>query len=225
MPEQLFLDLPHRESWGRESFLVAPCNEAAVALVDVWPDWPSLAVALCGPTGCGKSHLADVWRAKSVARRLNHAALTEPDLDLIVNAAPALLLEDIDTLTGEFEERGLYHLLNLVLDTKTPIMMTASQPLNMVKIDLKDARSRLQAVTQIKIEEPDDMVLAGVFMKRFADRQIAVAPDVIQFLTLRIERRFDAVHAAVEILDKAALSAKRKLTIPFVTETLFSESI
>lgn len=221
MQEQLFLDLAHRESLGRESFLVAPCNEAAVALVDAWPTWPSLAVALCGPKGCGKSHLADVWRAHSKAHLLDHASLTAVDLDLIVGAAPALLLEDLNTVSGAAAERGLYHLLNLILETETPLMVTADRPLTLLDIALKDARSRLQAVTQMQIQEPDEVLLAGVFTKRFADRQISVAPEVIQFLSLRIERQFEAVHEAVEQLDRAALSAKRKLTIPFVTSVLF----
>ncbi len=40
-PIQLTLDLPHRVATGREDFLVSGANEAAVAAVDAWPDWPS----------------------------------------------------------------------------------------------------------------------------------------------------------------------------------------
>ena len=44
--EQLLLALPFREADGRDDFLVAPCNAAAVAWVDQWPDWPAPARGL-----------------------------------------------------------------------------------------------------------------------------------------------------------------------------------
>ncbi|HCX66789.1 MAG TPA: chromosomal replication initiator DnaA, partial [Rhodobiaceae bacterium] len=65
MIRQLVLELGHRPASGREDFLVAPSNEAAVALIDSWPDWPDRIVALAGPEGSGKTHLAEVWRAAS----------------------------------------------------------------------------------------------------------------------------------------------------------------
>ena len=45
--------------------LVAPSNEAAVAWIDRWPDWPGSALVVHGPPGSGKTHLAEVWRARS----------------------------------------------------------------------------------------------------------------------------------------------------------------
>src|SRR3984893_10527951 len=67
-PRQLALALDHPESFAREDFLSGPGNEAALALIDAWPDWPSRAVALIGPEGSGKSHLANVWAAAAGAR-------------------------------------------------------------------------------------------------------------------------------------------------------------
>ncbi len=64
-PGQLALDFGHRPALGREDFLVAPCNEDAVAWVDRWPDWPGPALVIHGPAGCGKTHLAQVWRRRS----------------------------------------------------------------------------------------------------------------------------------------------------------------
>ncbi len=64
-PGQLALDFGHRPALGREDFLVAPCNEDAVAWIDRWPDWPGPALVIHGPAGCGKTHLARVWRRRS----------------------------------------------------------------------------------------------------------------------------------------------------------------
>src|SRR5208283_6147793 len=60
-PRQLVLALDHAESFAREDFLAGPSNAAALALIERWPDWPDRIVALIGPEGSGKSHLAAIW--------------------------------------------------------------------------------------------------------------------------------------------------------------------
>src|SRR5258708_30901547 len=61
LPRQLNLALGHRESFDRADFLCGPGNETALALIDRWTDWPARAMALVGPEGSGKSHLAAIW--------------------------------------------------------------------------------------------------------------------------------------------------------------------
>src|SRR4029077_4221580 len=70
IPRQLALALDHAESFAREDFLSGPCNAAALALIDRWPDWPGQTVALVGPEGAGKSHLAAIWAGAAGARFL-----------------------------------------------------------------------------------------------------------------------------------------------------------
>ena len=55
MPRQLALALPHAENFSREDFLAGTSNEAALSLVERWPDWPDRALAIVGPEGSGKS--------------------------------------------------------------------------------------------------------------------------------------------------------------------------
>src|SRR5207302_4826047 len=62
---QLAIDLPHRPALGRADFLVSDCNEAALGWIERWPQWPAPALVLHGPAGSGKSHLAELWRARS----------------------------------------------------------------------------------------------------------------------------------------------------------------
>ncbi|MBM3560518.1 MAG: DNA replication protein, partial [Alphaproteobacteria bacterium] len=62
---QLALDLGHRAAFGREDFLVAACNAAAVHWIDLWPGWPAPGLALWGAPASGKSHLAAVWQARA----------------------------------------------------------------------------------------------------------------------------------------------------------------
>jgi chromosomal replication initiation ATPase DnaA len=52
-------------TYAREDFVVAGGNREALAWIDQWPDWPAPALALSGPTGCGKTHLARIWAARA----------------------------------------------------------------------------------------------------------------------------------------------------------------
>jgi hypothetical protein len=72
-PQQLPLDLAYRPALGMADFVIAPGNRDAVAWIDRWPDWPSHALAIHGPKGSGKSHLAHVWQARSGAVFLDRA--------------------------------------------------------------------------------------------------------------------------------------------------------
>ncbi|HLB80138.1 MAG TPA: DNA replication protein, partial [Dongiaceae bacterium] len=90
---QLPLDLGHRPALRRDDFLVAPCNRAAVAWLDRWPDWPGPALAVHGPPGCGKTHLASVWRARSGAIAVEPAALADPSA--LAAAARTFVLDGV----------------------------------------------------------------------------------------------------------------------------------
>ena len=55
-------------------------------------------------------------------------------------------------------------------------------------VALPDLASRLKAAATVEIGEPDDLLLAGVIAKLFADRQVEVEPHVVHFLVRRMER-------------------------------------
>ena len=77
-PRQLAFALPHAESLTRDNFLEGPANEAGLALIESWPDWPNRIMLLVGPEGSGKSHLAAIWAEQAGARSISAHALTPP---------------------------------------------------------------------------------------------------------------------------------------------------
>jgi chromosomal replication initiation ATPase DnaA len=83
---QLVLDLPLRPALSREDFLVTPSNQAAVALIDQWPQWPGPAALIIGPAGSGKSHLVEVWRQRSGAARAPLAKLTIDEIPTLMES-------------------------------------------------------------------------------------------------------------------------------------------
>ena len=205
-----------RPALGREDFLVAPCNEAAVAWLDRWPDWPGPALVIHGPPGSGKSHLAEVWRRRSGAEMVDAAALTHaaPGGG---QAAAALVL---DGLSGPIDERALLHTYNSVAERGGHLLLTALAPPARWPLALPDLVSRLRVAPSVALGLPDDALLAALMLKLFADRQIAVAPEVPAYVVPRIERTFEAAASLVERLDRAALAEGRPVTVPLVRAVL-----
>ncbi len=217
---QLVLDLPHRPALGAEDFLVSNTNRAALDAIDRWPDWPHWALYVCGPARCGKSHLADVWRLRSGAERVEAHALDECVVAGFLRAG-SLVVEDL--CQGIASERVLFHLLNLAREHRLHILLTSRVPPGELSVELPDLRSRLRALPVVAITAPDDALLKAVIVKLFSDRQVQIEPAIVDFLAVRIERSFEAAHAVVAEIDQRALATRRRVTRALAAEVLASE--
>lgn len=216
-PAQLVLDLPHRSALGAEDFLVSPANQAAVEAVDAWPAWTHFALVIVGPEGAGKSHLGQVWQARSGADRIE-AATIDRDGIIAREAARHALVEDIDR--GLASETGLFHLLNQAREHRTSVLLTSRRAPGDLVVTLPDLRSRLRALPVVELGAPDDTLLMGVLVKLFADRQLVVEPHVIAYLARHSERSLSAAQALVAEIDRRSLAARRRVTRALVAEVL-----
>lgn len=211
---QLVFDLDHLKTWDEADFFVSDCNDHAVRLVTGWPKWESHAAIVFGPPQSGKSHLARIWQARSEAALLPAADLT---VDAPGEVTP-LAVEDVDL--GPFDERALFHRLNLAREHNSFVLLTGRTPPGQWPLSLPDLRSRVRSYPAIAIKEPDEELLAAVLLKHFADRQIAVAPDIIPYLVARMERSMAAAELVATHIDRLALAEHRKITRAFVARVL-----
>lgn len=216
-PRQLALALDHAERLTREDFLPGASNAAALALIDRWPDWPSRALALVGPEGSGKSHLASIWAEQSGARFLSARALELADLPAQF-ATGALVLEDC--APQDLQERALFHLLNLVREEESWLLLTTRSAPTAWAVALPDLASRLRAMPTVSLSGPDDGLLRAVLVKQFADRQLSVDEALIAYLLPRIDRSFADARRVVETLDREALQRGRPVNRALATELL-----
>jgi chromosomal replication initiation ATPase DnaA len=220
LPRQLALALDHAERLTREDFLPGASNETALAMIDRWPDWPARVLAVVGPAGSGKSHLAAIWAYESGARFLSARALDLADLPASI-ATGALVLEDC--VGGDIDERALFHLLNLVREEEAWLMLTARGLPTTWPATLPDLASRLRAMPSVSLSGPDDNLLRAVLVKQFADRQLAVDEALIAYLLSRTGRSFADAREAVQALDREALQRGRPVNRALAAE-LFRET-
>lgn len=214
-PRQLVLALDHAISYAREDFLEGPSNAKALALIERWPDWPGRLIALVGPEGSGKSHLAAIWAGLSGARVVMAKRLGDSDLPSAL-ATGALVVEDIDT--PDLDERALFHLINLAREEGADVLFTARVSPPSLMVGVRDLQSRLRMMPVVELEAPDDALLRALIVKLAADRQLALDEGVVNYLANRIERSFTGVHRAVALLDEEALRRHRPVTRALAAE-------
>ncbi len=198
-PQQIPLDLGHRNAMGREDFMIADSNREAVAWIDRWPDWPAPALILYGPPASGKTHLGDVWQTKSRQR----------------------LIDDIENWIGNPErEEELFHLYNIAREDRKSLLITALSPPNDWPFVLPDLASRLKAAPAVGIAPPDDSLIAAMLVKLFHDRQLSLEEDVLNYILPRIERSYHAARDLVTRADSRSLAGRKGITIPLISDIL-----
>jgi chromosomal replication initiation ATPase DnaA len=218
-PRQLAFALPHAESLTRDNFLEGPSNEAALALIESWPDWPNRIMLLVGPEGSGKSHLASIWAEQAGARSISAHALSPLSVPGAL-ATGALVIEDLRP--ADFDEHALFHLFNLAREDEAYVLITGRIPPAAFDVELRDLRSRMRAAPVVSLLPPDDLLFRSLIVKFCADRQLSIDESVVSYLVTRIERSYAAARQAIEQLDTEALRLGRPVTRALAADVLRS---
>jgi chromosomal replication initiation ATPase DnaA len=196
---QFRLKLDRQEAFRREDFVVSPSNIEAMKALDSWPAWHGGCLALIGPEGSGKSHLAQSW-----ARAVDAAVVpAKGRVELGPLQGRPVLYEDADRDRGRRDDI-LFHLINMAGQPGGGLLVTGRAPPSGWPATLPDLRSRLNAMPVAQILEPDDVILEKVLRKFFRERNIKPTEDVFPYLLRRIERSAPKALEMVKRLDEAA---------------------
>ena len=184
---QLPLDLAHAEGRSRAHLVVSRANEAAVSLIDRWPDWPLHAALVVGPAGSGKSHLANVWCLKANAPLVAASALDEAAVGAF-EASQALVVEDIDR--AAYERLFDIHVWGTLAATRAVLPeMKAKKYGRIVNISSNRAQVGFERSSHYAAAKAAVLGFAKAWAREFASYGIlvnAVAPGVVRTgMTLR----------------------------------------
>lgn len=204
MARQLRLKLQSERLASLDEFARGASNALAAAAVESWPNWLGGCLAIVGPQGSGKSHLARAWADATGARVLDRSP---GDVSQFTNHP--VLVEDVDQgVVGD----SLFHLINIANRSGGGLLLTARTRPAAWTTTLPDLRSRLNALPVVEIQPPDDAVLEGVLRKFFRDRNIRPPEGVYAYLLTRMNRSIPEAQEIVRRLDEAGDDGFRPVT-------------
>lgn len=186
------LDWPAEEA--SDAFIVSPSNEMAARRIEAFGTWPVAAMILTGPRKSGRSLFGRIFAQRT----------------------GATLIDDAET----HDEADIFHAWNDAQARRRPLLLIADAPPPRWRIALPDLRSRLSATPNVAFDDPDE-ALIGKLIAHFLERRgIAATPELVAYVTPRVERSHHAVIALVDRLDMASLSRRRPITVPLARQVL-----
>ncbi|HEX5487523.1 MAG TPA: DnaA regulatory inactivator Hda [Rhodanobacteraceae bacterium] len=204
-------------------------NEAALREIEALAIDPGRAwVFLHGIAGTGKSHLligacrAAIESGRS-ARYLSLAQVPEPRADAIagIDAAGLVAIDDLHVVAGDHDaERALFDLFNRVKDTSAQMLFAGAGPPSELGIGLADLVSRLASCTQRALHPLDDTGRRGMLRLLAGRMGLRLDDEVLDWWFARQPRDPVSLVALLRRIDRAALAAQRRVTIPFLRELL-----
>jgi len=180
-------------------------------------------VWLFGDAGTGKTHLL-----QAVCNEQGNAAYipareiaTDEDSIDAYGKFDTVTVDDVPEWIGtEASERPLMSLYNVLRGRHASLVLTAQRSPRDLKFALPDLGSRLRAAACYRLAPLDDRdklrLLAGVAR----ERGFELPHEVAQFLLARTSRDQRELLGVLGRLDQASLAQGRRLTIPFVKQTL-----
>jgi DnaA family protein len=181
-----------------------------------------------GPPESGRSHLlqACVAMADDLGRRAVYLPLDRA-LGLPAAALEGLGkldvvgLDDIDAIAGHAGiERAVFALFEQLRQTGGRLVVSAAAPPGEIRFGLPDLASRLKSGGVYRLQPLDDAgrLLALQIRARF--RGFDLPEDTGLYLLNRTPRGPASLFRVLDTLDRAALVAQKRLTIPFVRSVL-----
>jgi chromosomal replication initiation ATPase DnaA len=192
-------------SLARADFVATDANREALAWIEAWQDWPAGRLVLSGPAGSGRTHLAAIFAAQAGAAVIDSTSLAGTPPPALLPTHGRIAVEAADRAP----EQALLHLLNLSHESGGRVLLTADRPPAHWGVALRDLGSRLAASGAASLKLPDEALLRAVLAKAAADRQMALAPSLLDWLAARVPRSLTAAAAAIAALDSASMAAGR----------------
>ncbi|MGQ0534274.1 MAG: hypothetical protein ACT4OF_16520 [Caulobacteraceae bacterium] len=193
-----------------EKLVVAEANRDAAKLLTDWRAWPGGALALAGPAGSGKTHLALAWALEVGARQVSAVAAAEDAAAIFREAEGRLFIDDADR---ERDEGMLWRVLDLARAQRGAVLLVGSKPPSAWPVVLPDLRSRIASLPVATLGEPDE-ALMGVVLRRICREQfIQLSDDAAKFLVRRLPRTFAAARQWAAALDQDLVRGAKPVSL------------
>jgi DnaA family protein len=178
-----------------------------------------------GAPATGKSHLLQAVCASvgdtSVYVPLRELAAAGPAAIEGLDSREVVCIDDLHAVAGDEDwELGLFNLYNDIAVASGRVVIAADTAPRECPIRLPDLASRLSQLPAFRLESLDDTGRAEALKLRADLRGLELPDETARYLLTHSRRDMASLYAVLDLLDSEALRAKRRLTVPFVSEVL-----
>ena len=227
MSQQLPLTLRWPAQQRLETFVPGD-NAAALALVQDAARGATSWISLAGPNGSGKSHLllAACAEASANGRHAQYLSLQKlggdrADAIRALGGSDLLALDDLGAIAGDGQaEHALFDLYNRCKMENSTLLFAADASAAQLGIGLPDLVSRLSSCTQAILKPLDDDTRREAVRQRAQARGLLLDDAVLDWLFAHTARDLGSQAALLDRIDRAALAAQRRVTVPFLRRLL-----
>tara|TARA_B100000683_G_scaffold117466_1_gene115493 strand:- start:45 stop:710 length:666 start_codon:yes stop_codon:yes gene_type:complete len=217
--KQKTLNFGHKDDYSVKNLYKSTCNEIAINFINEWPKTTINNNIFCiyGPSGSGKTHISKVWMEKSNAIIFN--GISDLSFDYLSGFDRNLIFEDI-ALNKNWPENLLFEFINEIKSSRLSLLITCNSDPLKIKWKTKDLISRFTSFTNIEIKLPDDILIRKLLIKQFADRQLSLDSEQIEYISKRIERSYSSIIRIVDRVDNLALQHKKAISKNIIKEAI-----
>ncbi len=181
---------------------------------------------LWGERGSGRSHLLYAVCHQAVNQASCYLPLAEwrtlaPEMLEGLEQYATICIDDVDAVAGQAAwELALFGLFNRVSEGQGRIVFSAAATPRHAGFDLPDLASRLDWGEVHRLAPLTDEGKIAALQLRAQQRGLELGDEAARFLIQRVSRDMRSLLDKLDQLDRASLVAQRRLTVPFIKQTL-----
>jgi chromosomal replication initiation ATPase DnaA len=213
---QLIFKFPFTTNYFEEDFYVSTNNFNAYKLIESWPKWSGRHINIFGPRGCGKTHLANIFKKK-----INSFFIKAEELNN--NSLPLIKLKEcliVDDYKNNIEEKLFYSVLNQSHQSNQYVIINTFKPIKKSTVVLNDLKSRFDSFIDIGIDLPTDDLIRVVLTKNFSDKQIKIEARLLEYILKNINRSYEDIFDLIDKVDSLSLSTGKSININLIKKAL-----
>lgn len=181
-------------------------------------------IYLWGKSGQGKSHLLQACCQEAQRRNLGsfyfdlaNCERSDPRVLRGLDQCDLVCFDNVERIADKPDwEIAIFNFFNRHRDLGHQLIVSAADAPGALTVQLADLKTRLNwgLVLKIRLLDDNDRMAALIFKaKRMG---LEISPQAGRFLLTHVDRDPASLWNLLEKLDRASLSAQRKITIPFL---------